>query len=122
METAYYTFTAREIIVEGRQVAAAAGAPARQLVCVRRGAERSAAGDKVIDLAAWKSARDGEAQAEAGWYDGTDAADEAPEQTCPAVSRPRRDHRRAVLFGGELLATLSVIGAMILLMVRVLAG
>lgn len=64
METTYYTFTAREIVVEGQQVAAAAGGPARQLLCVRRGAERAAdAGDKIIDLAAWKFAR----EEEAGW-------------------------------------------------------
>lgn len=119
METTYYTFTAREIIVEGRQVAAAAGEPARQLVCIRRGAERSAAsGDKVIDLAAWKSAREEETRLESEWYDGVD---EVLEQAGPAAARPRRDHRRAVLFGGELLATLSVVGTMALLMVRILA-
>lgn len=119
METTYYTFTAREIIVEGQQVAAAAGGPARQLVCVRRGAERTAdAGDKVIDLAAWKSAREEETRLEAEWYDGVD---EALEQAAPAAARLRRDHRRAVLFGGELLATLSVVGTMALLMVRILA-
>ena len=119
METTYHTFTAREIIVEGQQVAAAAGGPARQLVCVRRGAERTAdAGDKVVDLAAWKSAREEEARLEAEWYDGVD---EALEQAAPAVSRPRRDHKRTVLFGGELLATLSVVGTMALLMVRILA-
>ena len=119
METTYYTFTAREIVVEGQQVATAAGGPARQLLCVRRGAERAAdAGDKIIDLAAWKSAREEEARLESEWYDGVD---EALEQPAPAEARPRRDHKRAVLFGGELLATLSVVGTMALLMVRILA-
>ena len=47
--------------------------------------------------------------------------DEALEQAAPAETRPRRDHKRAVLFGGELLATLSVVGTMALLMVRILA-
>ena len=118
METTYYTFTAREIVVEGQQVATAAGGPARQLFCVRRGAERAAAGDKIIDLAAWKFAREEEARLESEWYDGVD---EALEQPAPAEARPRRDHKRAVLFGGELLATLSVVGTMALLMVRILA-
>ena len=119
METTYYTFTAREIVVEGQQVAAAAGGPARQLLCVRRGAERAAdAGDKIIDLAAWKSAREEEARLESEWYDGVD---EALEQPAPAEARPRRDQKRAVLCGGELLATLSVVGTMALLMVRILA-
>lgn len=116
METAYYTFTAREIIVEGAQVAAAAGAPARQLVCVRRGGEPREDGSKVIDLAAWKSAREEEAQLERQWYDGVD---EALEHPAAPQARPRRDRRRTVLIGGELLATLSVIGTMVILMLRI---
>lgn len=117
METVYYTFTAREIIAEGAQVAAAVGAPARQLICVRRGAAPRDTENKVIDLAAWKSAREEEARLECEWYDGVDDALEHP---AIPQARPRRDHRRTVLIGGELLATLSVIGTMALLMLRIL--
>ena len=53
METTYYTLTAREIIVSGDGISAAVGAPARQLVCVRRPAsQEEQAQDNVIDLAA----------------------------------------------------------------------
>ncbi len=116
METTYYTLTAREIIVSGDAVANAAGAPARQLVCVRRPAAAPER-DNVIDLAAWKAAKEEESRLEAEWYDGVD---QRLEQAEPAGPRPRRDHRRTVLLGGELLATLSVIGTMALLMVRIL--
>ena len=61
METTYYTLTAREIIVSGDGISAAVGAPARQLVCVRRPAsQEEQAQDNVIDLAAWKAAREEE--------------------------------------------------------------
>ena len=54
METTYYTLTAREIIVSGDGISAAVGAPACQLVCVRRPAsQEEQAQDNVIDLAAW---------------------------------------------------------------------
>lgn len=118
METTYYTLTAREIIVTGGAVANAAGAPARQLVCVRRPVTSdSPEKSNVIDLAAWKAAREEEGRLEAEWYDGVDLRLEQPAEP---VRRPRRDHK--VLLGGELLATLSVVGAMLLLMVRMLAA
>lgn len=122
METTYYTLNAREVIVSGQAVAQAAGAPARQLVCLRRSAgqeDRAARPDNVIDLAAWKAGREEEARLEAEWYDGVDAALTEPAAPAP---RARRDHRRTVLVGGELLATLSVIGTMALLMARILGG
>lgn len=120
METTYYTLTAREIIVSGDGVSAAVGAPARQLVCVRHPVEQQApARDNVIDLAAWKEAREEEARLEQEWYAGVDEALSAPAQSAP---RPRRDHRRRVLWGGELLATLSVIGTMALLAARILGA
>lgn len=119
METTYYTLTAREIIVSGDAVAKAAGAPARQLVCVRKpAAEERPVQDNVIDLAAWKADREEAARLEDEWYEGVD---ERLEQSVPAEPRPRRDHSRPVLLGGEFLATLSVIGAMALLIVRMLA-
>lgn len=119
METTYYTLTAREIIVSGDAVANAAGAPARQLVCVRKPAVEAEQKDNVIDLAAWRAAKEEESRLEAEWYDGVDQRLEQPAAPEP---RPRRDHRRTVLLGGELLATLSVIGTMVLLMARILSA
>ena len=102
METTYYTLTAREIIVSGDGISAAVGAPARQLVCVRRPAsQEEQAQDNVIDLAA--------------------GVDEALAEPAPIPPRPRRNHKKRVLLGGELLATLSVIGTMALLAARILA-
>ena len=120
METTYYTLTAREILVSGDAVAkaAAVGAPARQLVCLRRPVRANPAESKVIDLAAWKASREEESRLEAEWYDGVDERLEAPAAPAP---RARRDHKSSALMGGELLATLSVIGAMAILMVRMLA-
>ena len=119
METTYYTLTAREIIVSGDAVAKAdaVGAPARQLVCVRRPAQRMEKESNVIDLAAWKAAREEEARLEELWYDGVDQRMEEPAAPAP---RARRDHKATVLVGGELLATLSVIGAMAILMLRLM--
>ena len=120
METTYYPLTAREIIVSGAGVSAAVGAPAHQLVCVRRPAAQTAPPrDNVIDLAAWKASREEEARLEAEWYAGVDEALAAPDPVSP---RPRRDHKKQVLFGGELLATASVIGTMVLLIARILGG
>ena len=120
METMYYTLTSREIIVSGDGVAqAAGGAPERQVVLLRHGTNTTAArrADNVIDLAAWKSAREEEARLEDEWYGGVDEALSSP---APVQPRPRRSHRSAVLLGGELLATLSVVGAMAVLMARML--
>ncbi len=119
METTYYTLTAREIIVSGDGISAAVGAPARQLVCVRRPAsQEEQAQDNVIDLAAWKAAREEETRLEEEWYAGVD---EALAEPAPIPLRPRRNHKKRVLLGGELLATLSVIGTMALLAARILA-
>ena len=120
METTYYTLTAREIIVSGDAVAKAevvGGSPARQLVCVRQPAERSRKKDNVINLADWKAAREEEQRLEDEWYDGVD---ERMETYVAPAPRARRDHKATVLVGGELLATLSIIGTMAILMVRLL--
>lgn len=119
METTYYTLTAREIMVTGDAVEKVSGG-SRQLVCVRKAArpvEENPARGKVIDLAAWKADREEEARLEEEWYDGVDEALERPVEH---VRRPRRDHKRTVLIGGELLATLSVIGAMVILGLRLM--
>jgi len=120
METTYYTLTAREIMVTGDAVEKVSGG-ARQLVCVRKAAqtvENNPARGKVIDLAAWKADREEEARLEDEWYDGVD---EALEQPVAYEPRARRDHKRTVLIGGEFLATLSVIGVMAILAVRIFA-
>lgn len=121
METTYYTLTARELLISGGAVEQASGGGARQVICVpRAGArpEKMGAG-KVIDLAAWKADREETARLESEWYDGTDQRLAEPSAAEP---RARRDHRRTVLVGGELLATLSVIGTMALLVVRIIGG
>lgn len=120
METTYYTLTAREIIVTGEAVEQVSGGGARRMVCLRRGGRQKAPekdSGKVIDMAAWKEAREEEERLEAEWYAGVDQALEEPPEV-PA--RPRRDHRRKMLWGAELAATVSVIGAMILLMVQMI--
>lgn len=119
METTYYTLNAREILVSGDAVEQASGGGARQYICVARREARPErpGGGKVIDLAAWKADREEEARLESEWYDGVD---ERLERPTPAEPRERRDHSRPVLVGGELLATLSVVGAMAVLVVRML--
>ena len=95
METTYYTLTAREIIVSGDGISAAVGAPARQLVCVRRPAsQEEQAQDNVIDLAAWKAAREEETRLEEEWYAGVD---EALAEPAPIPPRPRRNHKKRVI-------------------------
>ncbi len=119
METTYYTLTAREIIVSGDGVEQAVGA-GRRVVYARRPAqapltERSG---KVIDLTAWRSAQAAEEREQAwpAWED------EPLEPDGKGAPRPRRDHKNQVLLGGELLATLSIIGAMAMLMIRMLGA
>lgn len=116
METTYYTLTAREIIAEGETVAkVSGGGAARQLVCVRRGAQRPEREGKVIDLAAWKADREEEARLEELWYDGVDESLET--EPVPPPARERRGHAR--VFNLELAATLSVIAVMAALLVRI---
>ena len=91
METTYYTLTSREVIISGDGVAqAAGGAPERQVVLLRTAANTASAparADNVIDLAAWRSAREEEARLEEEWYGGVD---EAPAQPAPAQPSERR--------------------------------
>lgn len=120
METTYFTLTAREVLISQEAAEQVSGGGARQLVCVPRAAFRPAETEKgkVIDLAAWKAGREEEARLEEEWYGGVDERLEQPAAPAP---RARRDHSRPALIGGELLASLSVVGAMIVLMVRMLA-
>ena len=114
MKTTYYTITAREILVSGDGVERAVGG-GRQLVCARKtvpAATGAAKRNNVIDLAAWKAARKEEV-----WQ-------EQPEdgrEPAPAfVPRARRDHSSRALAWAEWLATVSVIGVMALLALRIL--
>ena len=112
MQTTYYTLTAREIVAVGDEVAQAAGG-SRRLVYIRRAAKAGgpAQPGKVIDLAAWRASREG--------GEDTPGLDGA---SSPAARRPRRDHGGRLLLWGEALATLSVMGTMLLLAARALAG
>lgn len=111
MQTTYYTLIAREIVAAGNEVAQAAGGN-RRLVYVRRAAQEGGCAQpgKVIDLAAWRAAR-----AESGDALGPEA--DSP----PEARRPRQRHGGRLLLWGEMLATLSVVGAMLLLAARALA-
>ena len=126
METTYYTLTAREILVEGAAVQRASGDGARQLVCVRKAAEKAPnGGGKVIDLAAWKADREEVSRLEEEWYG--DVAEEAfdPDYEDAAeqsafVPRERRSHKTAAKL--EMLSCVAVIGVMAVLLVRILFG
>lgn len=119
METTYFTLTAREILISKEAAEQVSGGGTRQLICLPRAAARPANGGtgKVIDLNAWKADREEEARLEEEWYDGVD---QRLEQSVVPEQKARRDHSRSVLAGGELLASLSVVGTMIVLMIRML--
>ena len=113
MQTTYYTMTAREIILSGDGVEAAAGGP-RQLVCLRQNGDRPLweRRDNVIDLAAWRAAREEPA-------DGALWETLEEEGVTASPRRPRRRHTAGM--GAEWLATLSVIAVMTALLVRIIA-
>ena len=115
METTYITLTAREILVEGDAVQRVSGGGARQLVCVRKAAraEEKSAG-KVIDMAAWKAAREVETVEDELWY-------EEPEQICETPAAPIRRGGHSALTP-DLWASAAVIGVMAVLLVRILIG
>lgn len=117
METTFYTLTAREIIVEGAAVQQVSGG-ARQLVCVRKAAEKVGAGGKVIDMAAWKADHEAEALQEELWYG--DEGEAAEEVMVKPVQRAEKTGRSVLNM--ELWASLAVIGVMAVLLVRVLGA
>lgn len=119
METTYYTVTAREIVVTGDGVEQAVGG-GRRMVCTRRAGQprQTQPRDNVIDLSAWKRDREEEARLEQAWYAGVDEALQGP--AVPPLARPRRERGSRVLFWGELLATVCLIGTLALLMARML--
>lgn len=137
METVYYTLTKRETAAAGDCMASAAGGPEGRVMCVRmpsvpvQAHERPAPAsqDNVIDLAAWKRARETRAGPEDPAGDELEALDvqsapkslSAPAETAAPASS-RRTARRLLLTAGEGMATLCVILTMILLMLRILAA
>jgi len=121
METTYYTLTAREILVEGAAVQRVSGGGARQLVCVRKAQNAAAsvpAGNKVVDMAAWKAAKEEEARLEELWYEGVDEAME--QEPAPPAPRARRSHKSGL--NADLWASAAVIGVTVILAVRLLLG
>lgn len=121
METTYYTLTAREILVEGAAVQRASGDGARQLVCVRK-AERSAAENagKIIDMAAWKADREEEARLEEPWYGDEDERLGHEFEETFAKPAPRARRTRKSVLNPDVWASAAVIGAMAILVVRLL--
>lgn len=126
MKTAYYMLTTQEnVLPEGSLEQVSGGTP--HVTWIRQpDRQQQKGGGKVIDLAAWKAGQ--EPLEDPAWPDGGEDAwyDEAPPvwplEADPVPEQPvyrvRRDH--SVLPLGELAATLSVIGAMAALMLRVL--
>lgn len=126
MKTAYYTLTTQDALSLGESLERASGEE-RQTIWIRQPAQTPAprGGNNVIDLAAWKAAREQEALEEAAWQDAWCDEDEpdwlleTDEAPAAPVRRPRREH--PALLRGELAATLSVIGATAALVLRFLA-
>ena len=123
METTYYTFTAREILVEGAAVQRASGDGARQLVCVRKTARPATQKEgKVIDLTQWKADREEEARLEELWYDSADEHldCEVEQKTDEPAPRARRSRKRGLT--PDLWASAAVVGVMVILGIRLLMG
>lgn len=123
METTYYTLTAREILVEGAAMQRASGDGARQLVCVRKAAHTAPAPQgKVIDLAAWKAAREEEARLEELWYADVEELpeDDGAHEYEISAPRARRDHKNSLTL--DMWASVGVIGVAAILFIRVLFG
>lgn len=129
MKTAYYTLTTQNILALDESLKKASGEECRVTWVrqpeqpVRRG------GNNVVELAAWKAAREREALETARWMDEgpdewadeeeLDRLAEAYEVPAAPARRPRREHPALPLL--ELAATLSVVGAAAALIFRVLA-
>ena len=122
MKTTYYILTAREILVSGDGVEQAAGG-ARRLVFARRPGRQGQAekGDNVIHLADWKAAR-AELEPNLGLEGDGDGWTAAQAPAHPDGLRRRQNLWKRALLGGELLATLCLIGTMVLLMARILTA
>lgn len=111
METTYFTFTAREAEASGNAVAAGSGCR-RRLAYSRPAGGRG--GCKVIDLEQWRTEHNAVPPPESGRGDG------GPSGSRRGGGRHRREPMRLALQAAELLATLSVVGVMAALAVRLL--
>ncbi len=119
METVYYTLTARGIEVEG-ELEQAVGAPRRVMLVHPSKAAPEKRGDNVVDLAAWRAAKEAETdrdEAEDGHAD-EPRQDEGPARSEETARRARREH--TVLITGELLSTLAILAVAAALLVRIL--
>ena len=111
METTFYTVPARRVTMSS-VAPAYENAPTRELVCLSRQAPaHTGKTGQIIDFAAWKQDHDRE-------------VDPPQEALGPQAHRPAR--RASGLYWlmqhGEWVATLSVIGAMLLLSFRILVA
>lgn len=111
METTYFTFTACEAEASGN--AMAAGSVCRRRLSYSRPAA-SRDGGKVIDLEQWRAEHSAALPPEPGHGDG------GPSGPRRADGQRRRNPMRRVLQAAELLATLSIVGMMAALAVRLL--
>lgn len=119
MKTAYYMLTTQDALRSDHGLDKASG-EGHQAVWIRQPGQRTSrgpvGGDNVIDLAAWKAAREQEALEQAGQTDWDEAEDELDwlldleldEAPVIPARRPRREHPT---LRGELAAALSAVGA-----------
>lgn len=122
MKTAHYTFTTwnESAMASGF----GGGAPVRQAALVRepRRKARTLGGDNVIDLTAWRAAKELEPEEEpldeADWAGAAYGESEEPELYIPAP-RPRKSRRAAFL--AELTATVGVAAAALAVILLVVA-
>ena len=121
MKTSYYTFTTWN---EGAMASGFDGAAVetRQCLMVREPEQkgRSLGGDNVIDLTAWRATNpleQAQDEPECADLDWSEEALEEPELVQEPVRRARRNHD--VAFAAELAATLSVVAAAVMLMIRI---
>ncbi len=111
METTYFTFTAREAEASGNAVAAGS-ACRRRLTYSRPAAGKE--GGEVIDLEQWRAEHSAALPPEEAQGGG------GPSELRRGGGRHRREPLRLALQAAELLATLSVVGVMAALAVRLL--
>ncbi len=121
METVYYTLTARGIEVEG-ELEQAVGAPRRVMLVRTPKAAPERHENNVVDLAAWRAAKEAEAEAAAEEHADEEPWTEEPvREQAPAPRETRRTRReRTAVIAGELLSTLAVLAVAAALLVRIL--
>ncbi len=124
MESVYYTLTARGVEMEGG-LERAVGAPRRVMLVRAPKAAPERRENNVVDLAAWRAAREAEAEAAAAAEEyGADEepwAEEPVREAAPSPLKARRARREHIaVIAGELLSTLAVLAVTAALLVRIL--